>query len=52
MAKARKNSSNSSVSISPIFAAPKATDQARNGRPEMSMAASTKASSMGTRAWP
>ena len=50
MAKARKNSSNSSVSISPIFGRSNVTSQTRNGRPEMSTAASASVSSIGTRA--
>src|SRR5262249_39912325 len=52
IAKARKNSSNSSVSISPIFGRSKLTSQTRNGRPEMSTAASASVSSIGTSAWP
>src|SRR5271165_3038651 len=51
-ARARKNSSNSSVSMSPILGRSKATFQARNGRPEMSTAASARVSSIGIEAWP
>ena len=51
-ATARKNSSASSVSKSPTRSAGNSPSKDVNGRPEMSIAADARASSIGTTAWP
>ena len=51
-AKARKNSSNNSVSISPILGRSNTTLQAKKGRPEKSTTASASVSSIGIVACP
>jgi hypothetical protein len=51
-ATARKNSCASSVSKSPTRSAANSPSNEVNGRPEMSIAAEARASSIGTIAWP